>query len=285
MIRFLLFFSLVSTSLVAQKPRAGFFADSVLVGKEIKLYVSFHHSSKSDIVFPDSTFDFSPFKYISTEYFETQTINGKSLDSVIYTLVSYELKPVLAIQPFIKNLNSGEKIFADSAKVILSSQITEANLLNPAPEKTMEFFTVKKELNIPKLTYYIMGLLLLGFVVIYFFGDWFGKRFKVWKLDQQHRRFIGEFRKMAQSPKESQNIQKAVTAWKTYIEHLNADPISTMSTSEIGVLYENERLESALKMFDSAIFGGVISDQIPFAYHILQDFSIKKYRDVRKSTS
>ena len=67
------------------------------------------------------------------------------------------------------------------------------------------------------------------------------------------------------------------------MEVLEREPISTMSTSELGKLYENKRLESALKMFDSAIFGGVISDEMPFAYRILQDFAVKRYRGVRKT--
>ncbi|MCD8540057.1 MAG: hypothetical protein LRY55_10035 [Leadbetterella sp.] len=121
-----------SITVAAQKPRAAFFEDSVIVGKEIRMAMSYLHSGKSDIVFPDSSFDFSPFRYVSSELFETSIKDGKSLDSVIYTLVTYDLDSVLFVQPYIKNLQTGETIPADSARVHLKFSITEEDVSRPA---------------------------------------------------------------------------------------------------------------------------------------------------------
>jgi hypothetical protein len=59
-------------------------------------------------------------------------------------------------------------------------------------------------------------------------------------------------------------------------------PYSTMTTSEISKTLENERLEDALKEFDLAIYGGVLSDQIPFAFNILFDFASDSYKKQRR---
>jgi hypothetical protein len=272
-----LLFSLIVS---AQKPKAFFFADSIEIGSEIKLAMTYLHSGSSDIVFPDSSYDFSPFKYVSTEYFETQTVNGKNLDSVIYTLVTYEWEGDLAIAPFVKNLQSGKKIYADTATVYLKSLVTP---WSKTPKETIDIYTVKKEFNVPKFTYIFLSLVFLALFVFLVFGDWIKRRYYLWKFDQHYNNFIEGFKKKALSPKEINNIQNGLKEWKSYMEWLTNAPISTMSTSEIEELYGNERLESALKMFDTAIFGKVISDQIPFAFHILQDFALKKYRDERKS--
>lgn len=128
----------------------------------------------------------------------------------------------------------------------------------------------------------MLGFLVLGFLVSAFFGEWIRKKYYLWKFDRNHQRFLADFRKMALTPGSIGNIERALKEWKVYLEELENEPVSTMSTSELGKLYENERLESALKMFDSAIFGGVISEEMPLAYRILQDFSVKRYRQIRK---
>ncbi|WP_367913800.1 hypothetical protein [Leadbetterella sp. DM7] len=281
--RRILLFCMWSLSVAAQKPRAVFFEDSVTVGKETRMAMSYLHSSKSDIVFPDSSFDFSPFRYVSSELYETRTVEGKSLDSVIYTLVTYDLDSVLFVKPYIRNLRTGETIYADPAKVYLKFSITGENIREPRVKETVNVFRVRKEVNLPKITYYVLGFLALGFLVIAFFGDWLRKKYRLWKFDRTHQRFLSDFRKMAMSPKSLGNNERALKEWKIYLEELENEPVSTMSTSELGKLYENERLESALKMFDSAIFGGVISEDMPLAYRVLQDFSVKRYRQIRKT--
>lgn len=278
----MLIFSLWAFTAAGQKPKAVFFEDSVTIGKEIRMAMSYLHSGKSDIVFPDSSFDFSPFRYVSSELFGTRTVEGKSLDSVIYTLVTYQLDSVLYVQPYIKNLGTGEMIYADSARVHLKFSITAENIRRPEVKETVNVFHVRKELNLPKISYYVLGFLVLGFLVSAFFGDWIRKKYHLWKFDRDHQRFLADFRKMALTPGSIGNNERALKEWKIYLEELEKEPVSTMSTSELGKLYENERLESALKMFDSAIFGGVISEELPLAYRILQDFSVKRYRQIRK---
>ncbi len=270
------------TGASAQKPRAFFLEDSVTVGKEVRMAMSYLHPGKSDLVFPDSSFDFSPFRYVASQLFGTRTVEGKSLDSVVYTLVTYELDSVLSLQPYIKNLQTEEKIYADSARIHRKFSITGKDLRTPEVKETVEVFLVRKEINIPKISYYVLGFLVLVFLVSAFFGELMRKKYRLWKFERHHQRFLADFRKMALSPKNMETNERAVKEWKAYMEELENQPVSTMSTSELGKLYGNERLESALKMFDSAIFGGVISDQIPFAYHILQDFAIKRYRQVRR---
>lgn len=278
-----LVFSLWTFVASAQKPKAVFFEDSVTVGKEVRMAMSYLHSSKSDLVFPDSSFDFSPFRYVSSELFETRTVDGKSLDSVIYTLVTYALDSVLFVQPYIKNLHTGEMIYADSARVHLKFSITDENIRRPEVKETVNVFRVRKEVNLPKITYYVLGFVVLVFLISAFFGEWIRKKYRLWKFDRSHQRFITDFKKMALSPRDLINNERALKEWKVYLEGLENEPVSTMSTSELGKLYKNERLESALKMFDSAIFGGVVSEEMPFAYRILQDFAVKRYRQARKT--
>jgi hypothetical protein len=266
----------------AQKPKVYFFEDSVMVGKEIKMALSYRHSSKSDILFPDSSFDFSPFQFVSYELFETKTEQGKSRDSVVYTLVTYALDSVLYLQPYIKNLASGVKVYSDSASVFLKSSIS--GTAQKRVRETVPLYVVKKDVNLPKLTYYLLGMLVFGFLLFVFFGDWVKIKYSLWKFDRRHKRFLVEFKKRSGRPKLLNNNERAVQEWKIYMEALEGVPVSTMSTSELGKLYPDPRLEYALKMFDSAIFGGVISEELPVAYQIMEDFAVRRYRYLRRSS-
>lgn len=274
-------FMLLTFSAWAQKPKVYFFEDSVMVGKEIKMALSYRHSSKSDVIFPDSSYDFSPFQFVTYALFETRTVEGKSVDSVVYTLVTYALDSVLYFQPYIKNLASGEKVYADTASVLLKSSI--AGQAKKRVRETVPLFVVKKDVNLPKLTYYLLGMVVCAFLLFAFFGDWVKEKYSIWKFDRRHRRFLGEFKKRATRPKLLNNNERAVQEWKIYMEALEGEPVSTMSTSELGKLYADARLEYALKMFDSAIFGGVISEDLPVAYQIMEEFAVRRYRYLRRS--
>src|SRR5690606_31211091 len=140
--------SICSFVAVAQKPRAFFFEDSVVIGREVRMAMSYQHAGKSDIVFPDSSFDFSPFRYFSSQLFETRTQGGESLDSVIYTLVTYSLDSVLHLQPYIRNLQSGERIYTDSTRIHRKFSISQEDLIAPEVKNTTEVFHVRKELNL-----------------------------------------------------------------------------------------------------------------------------------------
>lgn len=278
-----LFFLLFPLTLLAQKPKAVFLSDSIKVGKEIQLSMSYIHDSKSAVFFPDSTFDFTPFKYVKTTYFETQTTSPKtSLDSVVYTLVTYSLDSVISIVPYVVNLKNDKKIYADTARVFLKSTLSSQSLKENNPKEILGVFKVKKDINIPKISYFLLGVLLVGSFIVFFFGDWIVKRFRLWQFDKQQTKFSFDFKRKSLKPKELKNIQASLAEWKSHMEWLEeGKPISTMSTSEIIELYQDEKLGEALKMFDAAIYGGFIDTKLPSAYSILLNFSNLKYKDQR----
>jgi hypothetical protein len=81
---FIIFLPLLS---FAQRPKAFFNSDSLQIGKPLFFSLTYTHTSKTDLLFPDSTYNFKPFELIDINYFPTKTLNGKSLDSVVYELL------------------------------------------------------------------------------------------------------------------------------------------------------------------------------------------------------
>src|SRR5688500_10227732 len=78
----------------ANLPQGLFQEDSVKLGQQVN-YLFFHrHSATEEIIFPDSTYNFSPFELVSRQYFPTRTKGGWSHDSVVYTLRTFDIAPV-----------------------------------------------------------------------------------------------------------------------------------------------------------------------------------------------
>lgn len=267
----------------SQKPKAVFLSDSVEVGSPVKLEISLSHKSSENVIFPDSNFNFSPFHFVEIEYFETETTDSISVDKAVYTLQSFSMDSILTISPYLIRVSDNEKIYADTARIWFKSLLKSKDLKSLKPKESVQVFEVEEEVNYPKIIYYTILFLLSAVIIIVYFGDWIVNKFRRLQFDLKQRRFISDFRKRQLETMDQKMVQETLRKWKNHLEWLDNQPISTMSSSEIFDYYKDERLASALKLCDTAIYGGMVSDQIPFAFHILQDFVIKRYKQERKS--
>ena len=75
-------------------PKGVFQTDSVEVGKPVYFSLSVRHSPESEIFFPDSTYDFSPFELVSQRTFVSNTDARGTLDSAVYHLISFDVSKV-----------------------------------------------------------------------------------------------------------------------------------------------------------------------------------------------
>lgn len=266
----------------AQKPKAYFDSDSLLIGKPISFSLTYLSNGKTDILFPDSTYNFKPFELVDIDYFPTNTQNGKSLDSVVYTLITFKVDSTYALSLPVKILRTKRHVFSDTATVKLHSSLKNSDLRTHVIKKSTGYFNVPLDFNFPKFLYYLV-IFLISFVVFWaLFGKLILRNIKIWKFNQKHQKFASNYKKLSKNPKNFPNIGAGLILWKNHLEWLLRKPYSTMTTSEITKTLENERLEEALKEFDLAIYGGVLSDHIPFAFNILFDFATDTFKKQRK---
>jgi hypothetical protein len=266
----------------SQKPRGYFHDDSVAIGKPIVFSLTYLHDSKSSLIFPDSNYNYQPFKLVGIDYFPTKTENGISLDSVTYQLVTFNIDSTFKFRLPVTNLSTKKKIFSDYVSVKLKSMIKEKDLKNPTIKKSTGFFSVPLDFNFPKVLYYFMIFLISGLIVWALFGKLMIRQFKIWLYKRKHKDFATNFKKLAKTPKNRENISSALVLWKNHMEWLQRRPFSSMTTSEITKALENERLEEALKEFDLAIYGGQVSEHIPFAFNILFDYITDTFKKQSK---
>src|SRR5687767_1484774 len=86
--------------------KGGFLTDSIKIGEEAAFYLSARYPSKLSVLFPDSTFAFTPFEFQKKIYFATETTDTISVDSAVYFMTTFEVDreqvlrlPVYVINP------------------------------------------------------------------------------------------------------------------------------------------------------------------------------------------
>ena len=262
-------------------PEARFFKDSVKIGEEVKISLTFSHKPKMEVVFPDSSFDFAPFEFIKKQYFPTRSDTSASLDSVVYTLSTFELDPELklSLPVFIFENGDTTQLFSDEATIILDEilpQITPKDSL----KVNTEFKYLDTKLNYP---YLLIGLGILGIIVIIvfiFFRKKLVNQYVLYTMKKDYEKFIKKYEDVenqyGRSPS-STILEDILSLWKKYLEKLEKIPYTSLTTKEITQLLDLNQLTSSLQNFDRAIYGGYINQDMSSSIGYLKDTAQQKY--------
>jgi hypothetical protein len=270
----------------AQKPIGRFMADSIEIGKPIRYVLSYRHSPAAEVFFPDTTYNFYPFELLNRSYLPTETTNKGSLDSVIYTLETFEITPIQRLSLPIYSLSQKDctTVFSQPDSVFLKEMI-KGNLGNLGLKSDLKLIPLQPQIDYLRVVGYLLGIL-VGVMVIYgFFGRFIRKQYRLFRFGQRHREFLLNYKRHTRGTFNSNNIGKALVLWKKHLEWLEKKPYSSYTTKEIINQLPNERLEEALRDVDSAIYGGIISTQMPFAMNILQETATERYQERRSELS
>ena len=83
-------------------------------------------------------------------------------------------------------------------------------------------------------------------------------------------------------------MEKAITLWKNYLTDLEDTAINSFTTKEIVTYYNNdEDVTTALKLFDRAIYGNILSEKISdtlTAFYLLHHFADRRYEIIKEKT-
>ena len=281
----IVFFSTVS-SFAQTKPKGTFLVDSIKIGEPVEYSLAFKHSKNIELFFPDSSYQFSPFEFISKKYFPTSTKDSLSLDSVVYTLRTFEVRNSLELAMPIFLIEHGDTVRLYST----SDKINIKQYLSNAPDtlifKSDSGYTlVDKKYNYP---YYSAGLvfMIVFFILFYFiFGKAVLRNYRLYVIYTNHVQFLRTFDKLQKELQLSPNLlsmEKILGEWKNYLTKLEQKPINTFTTTEIIALFNKEELKENLQKVDRSIYSGNITGDPDLALLVLKKFSNKRYKKRRK---
>lgn len=275
----------LSASALAQnvKVNGHFLDDSVAVGKPVRFSLSAHYPSRQTILFPDSTYAFSPFEFYKKKYFNTSTKDTVSMDSVIYSLTSFELDSLqtLRLPVFVVNKRDCVTVYSpyDTVRFKKYVKTVPDSALAKLPLRTNTLYYRVAELFNYYLVAIIAGVLLLAAIVCWFvFRKKILAYFAKQRLEKEHQAFLKQFESSVSAwnnNHESHDAETALTLWKKYVEKLIAVPISKLTTKEIRASIPDEHLAKSLTKIDGVIYGQIIPNENPFLE--LKAFGVDQY--------
>ncbi len=248
-----------------------FQSDSVKLGEPINFTLSARYPAALTILFPDSTFSFAPFEFQKKKYTTTKTQEGKSYDSVVYTLNTFEIDSLqfLKLPVFIRTVSDCTAVFSEVDTVYfkhLVAHVPDSVAANNLPLKAnTNYINVRWQFN--TILFVVIGgvLVIIAIAVWLIFGKRIRKYFKLKKLTKNHQEFLNQFGNTLDRLEKDftpELAENAIVTWKKYLEGLLAIPYTKYTSKEIREKEQDERLGNSLKMIDKMIYA-----RIPGAHH------------------
>lgn len=267
----------------AQKPIGRFQTDSIELGRPIDYALSYHHNPSAEVFFPDTTYNFYPFEIIRRNIFQTLTTNGVSIDSVIYTLVTFEItkNQKLGLPIYVLSKRDCTMVYSLTDSVFLKEMIkTSVDSLQLKTDTKL--LVLSQQVNYPKILTYILGILGVVLIIYALFGRFIRKQYTLFLFSRRHVDFLANYKKFTRSTLDDVTIGKTLVLWKKHLEWLEKRPYTSYTTKEIVSRLPSARLEDALREVDSAIYGGILSTQMPSAMNTLLDKATELYKNRRE---
>lgn len=261
---FLLFACITYVNAQEVEVRSGFFADSVKIGEPSGFYLSATYPSNANVLFPDSAYNFTPFEFERKKYFATETNDGRSYDSVVYYLSTFELDKVQTLSLPIFQINPQDctafESDIDSVRLMLAAtDIPDTVSLQTLPLKeTLAYENVPYDFNYPMFFLALAVVLVAAAIAWFVFGKKILRYVRLKRLLKAHRQFMQTFSSLIEdvstafSPASTENT---MSLWKKYMEQLEAKPFTKLTTTEMLRIHKDDVLEKNLHAIDSAIYG------------------------------
>lgn len=261
--------------------RGRFQADSLRIGETVPFSLSASYPSELQLLFPDSTFNFTPFELGSKKYFPTKTTNQISYDSVVYYLLSYEVDsaqflqlPVFVVHPgdCTSVVSNRDSIFLKHLVEVVPDSVSAQQL----PLKTnTKYLAVDWLFNYPIVIIGLAAVVTVLTVTWLIFGRRIRRYFRLKRLNKNHYTFLERYSNALQGLQPgtpASRAEKALVIWKQYMESLENKPYTKYTSKEILRMETNDKLAFALKGIDRMIYGGIGSEPQQ-AFAELRDYS------------
>lgn len=263
------------------KVNGGFQQDSLMIGEPIQFWVSARYPAELDMILPDSNFNFAPFEFLDRTYFETKADSSLAVDSVVYSLQSFEIDLVqyLSLPGIV--LTRGDSTIVDTRKDSiyfreLAPVVTDSTKLIA----NTDYVDVSREINSPLLMIIGGALILIALIVLIVFGKKIRQKFLLKRMQKAHTQFIEQLAVYISKLKEKgepEEVESAIGLWKSYLEKLEKKPITKLTSKEIVGYDFAAELTEPLKAVDRCVYGRMPSDKIYLDFQHLEGFAQNRY--------
>jgi len=249
--------------------RGQFLAHEVKLGEPIAFTLSVRHPESATVLFPDSTYAFTPFEFTRKYAAPTSTRQGISYDSATYVLTTFEIDSLQSLRLPVYVIHQG-----DSSAVYSSSDTVQfVRMVFDVPDSVSaaqlplrtntQWWKVEQAFNYP-VALLVLGITVVVLVLVYVI---FGKKIRLWlkrrKLMRQFEAYRNSFTSELNTLRDSFSPEKAeqlLVQWKKYMEALEGQPYTKYTSLEISRAAPDPSLAQALRNIDRAIYGRVTTE-------------------------
>jgi hypothetical protein len=241
--------------------RAAFVHDSTRVGDEFPFYLTATYPLKEQVLFPDSSFDFSPLEFRRKEYFRTRSTNTTSYDSVVYYLSSFETDRVqqFSLPVFLLTEKDCTLFMSNRDSFLMQQLVTQIpDSLRSIPVRaSIMYQQADRDFNIPLVIIGFGIVVILGSLLWILFGEKLRRNIRIRKLRKAHLAFISAFDSNVKSGNtfSARETEAALIVWKRYMEQLSPWPYTRLTTPETLRIEKDDALGMSLRAIDAAIYG------------------------------
>ncbi|QDK83929.1 hypothetical protein EXU85_32315 [Spirosoma sp. KCTC 42546] len=248
-----------------------------------------------DVLFPDTARHFAPYRVKSVAVFATQTtgvgFEAISRDSAVYTLVSFETDPIQLVRVPIRVINEADCTaqWTQTDTVFLRSKLSQAMLDSSGSVKSKlatntNLATLQQQFNYLALALGLVSIALVSFAMYGLFGRAIRRQWRLYQLKRRHLTFLNDYNRLTRtinSYTAAEIANQAVIMWKLYLEQLDKQPYTSLTTPELAARIDDERITNALREADLMIYGGAYSpDSLP-ALRLLGEVATNAYHRSR----
>lgn len=268
----------------AQKPQGRFLTDTIEIGSPFQYVLSLRHAPQKDVFFPDANAQFGTFTFIKQDIFNTQTDARGSLDSTIYTLVSFDDSPAqsLSLPVYILTETDCTAVFTQPDTVKLRSFLAVQGRDSLRLQANDFVLPLKQQLNIPLILLFVTSVFTAFLLIYTLFRKRIRRLWQWYKLFASQRDFNRAFNRLVknlQGKNGMESAENSVILWKKYLERLEKLPFTTYTTREISDNFaDNQALADALREIDGVIYGGTDPQQAARPLDTLRTLALQRYQ-------
>lgn len=243
-------------------PKAFLLKDSIQIGEPFQLTLFLNYPAKTTVLFPDTSYDFSPFELVKKDYFPTKTIGEWSRDCVIYDLATYLPDSVFKLKLPVFEVTNGDSsaYFSNEVQAFLKPSMPRQAPANLQPEEETDLLAVPKSINYP---YIILGMAaVVGLLLLFniFFDRPIQKFIYLFLEKRRYDTFMRQFEKLSRAMERElliERMENLIVNWKKYLERIDGRPFTSYTSAEFFKELKDNTLKENLMEVDRWIYGGL----------------------------